>query len=210
MHCISERVGFWRQPIPQSCFSNIFRTAFRSFIRTQFPTIQKKVPRFLAGKSITASVMPSSADPRKTPGTSVHAKAKDVTCLAEARRRYGRVAESKFVPGIVVQASFKAGQKRGSWYIATDYEPPGAPKKRVELNSRSVHLGDPPTTSPFSSLNARVGALQPGIATDDSIEQEGGRQQPALHGYSGPSFPDLRPCPLHVQVSHPTVELIVV
>ena len=89
-------------------------------------------------------------DDRCVVGARVHAKAVQVTKLAECSRRYGSNAKTKRVNGTVVLVELVShpGKARKSCFITADYELGGDVSKRAELNIRSVGAGDAPAPDP--------------------------------------------------------------
>lgn len=83
-------------------------------------------------------------DQRTFCGGFIMAKAIHVTCLAECTRRYGALAKTKMVPGIVHQLLKEKSQSTGrsTSYIVGDYYFGNGIIKRCKLTTRSVVSSD--------------------------------------------------------------------
>ena len=95
---------------------------------------------------------PGAEDQRKKKGGSVMAKAMHVTAIAECARRYGTLARTKMVPGIVFQVLKEINRSTGRAvsYVVADYYFGSGVIKRCKLTTRSV------VSSEFSHLHGEL------------------------------------------------------
>ena len=82
----------------------------------------------------------ATVDQRTFVGGSIETKAVNVTSLAECSRRYGSLAKSKMVPGVVFQVTKERNPNNGRSvsYVMADYFLGGGVIKRIKLTTRSI------------------------------------------------------------------------
>jgi hypothetical protein len=118
--------------------------------------------------------MAASNDARRVVGATVNALASHVTAQAECSRRYGALQNSKTLTGTVTEVRVDASGRRRSTFVTASNNLGGLDYKSKELNVRSVHAGEAPSTAPTPGDIALRGGAAPASPVPD---EDGGSRQ---------------------------------
>ena len=132
--------------------------------------------------------MSEHVDQRTIPGGYVMAKAMHVTALAECTRRYGALAKTKMVPGIVFEIVKEVNRCNGrsTSHVVADFYFGGAVIKRCKLTTRKV------LSSERSDTHAE---LQEMIRNRDCLEAQLDAEEEAQSEVQPPHSQEYRPGP---------------